>query len=115
VLVACGERPQVIEYKQGTYQGKPDQLPFAGAPWNGNKPIGKRQSRPAIRPRMSAVAKINHVAEERLARFSFSRPLSALITAFCVAVASPPRSHPQSTAGSGLGARARKRARARNR
>ena len=36
-LAACGERPQVIEYKQGTYQGKPDQPPFALAPWNGNK------------------------------------------------------------------------------
>ncbi len=36
-LAACGERPQVIEYKQGTYQGKPDQQPFAGAPWNGNR------------------------------------------------------------------------------
>lgn len=36
-LAACGERPQVIEYKQGSYQGKPDQLPSAGAPWNGNK------------------------------------------------------------------------------
>ncbi|MEO7158341.1 MAG: hypothetical protein ABI039_12305 [Vicinamibacterales bacterium] len=37
VLGACGERPQVIEYKQGSYQGKPDQLPSVGAPWNGNK------------------------------------------------------------------------------
>jgi hypothetical protein len=37
LLCACGERPQVVQYKQGTYQGKPDQLPSAGAPWNGNK------------------------------------------------------------------------------
>ena len=36
-LSACGERPQVIEYKQGTYQGKADQPAFADAPWNGNK------------------------------------------------------------------------------
>ena len=36
-LTACGERPQVIVYKQGRYQGKPDQPPYAGAPWNGNK------------------------------------------------------------------------------
>jgi hypothetical protein len=36
-IAACGERPQVIEYKQGEYQGKRDQTPFAGAPWNGNK------------------------------------------------------------------------------
>jgi len=28
VLVACGERPQVVNYKQGTYQGKPDQPPY---------------------------------------------------------------------------------------
>ncbi len=36
-LVGCSERPQVIEFKQGTYQGKPDQPPYAEAPWNGNK------------------------------------------------------------------------------
>ena len=24
VLAGCGERPQVINYKQGKYQGKPD-------------------------------------------------------------------------------------------
>ena len=36
-IAACGERPQVIEYKQGEYQGKLDQKPFASAPWNGNK------------------------------------------------------------------------------
>jgi hypothetical protein len=37
VLTACGERPQVVTYKQGQYQGKPDTRPFAGAPWNGNQ------------------------------------------------------------------------------
>ena len=26
-LSACGERPQVVSYKQGTYQGKPDAPP----------------------------------------------------------------------------------------
>ena len=36
-LAGCGERPQVVEYKQGTYQGKPDQPAYAAAPWNGNK------------------------------------------------------------------------------
>ena len=36
-LAGCGERPQVIEYKQGTYQGKPDTPPYAGAPFNGNE------------------------------------------------------------------------------
>ena len=37
LLAACGERPQVLEYKQGTYQGKPDTPPYGNAPWNGNK------------------------------------------------------------------------------
>ena len=36
-LAACGERPQVVNYKQGTYQGKPDAPPYADAPWNGNR------------------------------------------------------------------------------
>jgi len=36
-LAACGERPQVINYKQGKYQGKPDTPPFASAPYNGNE------------------------------------------------------------------------------
>jgi hypothetical protein len=37
-LAGCGERPQVINYKQGTYQGKPDTPPYANAPFNGNRP-----------------------------------------------------------------------------
>jgi hypothetical protein len=41
-LAACGERPQVVQYKQGTYQGKPDQAPWATAPYNGDK--GKWES-----------------------------------------------------------------------
>ena len=36
-LAACGERPQVINYKQGKYQGKPDNLPWQGAPFNNNQ------------------------------------------------------------------------------
>ena len=36
-LAGCGERPQVIEYKQGKYQGKPDAPPYETAPFNGNK------------------------------------------------------------------------------
>lgn len=36
-LSACGERPQVIEYKQGKYQGKPDQPPWDSAKFNGNR------------------------------------------------------------------------------
>lgn len=37
VLSACGERPQVVQYKQGRYQGKPDTPPYQGAPFNGNR------------------------------------------------------------------------------
>lgn len=37
LLAACGERPQVINYKQGTYQGKPDTPAYNGAPFNGNR------------------------------------------------------------------------------
>ena len=36
-LAGCGERPQVVQYKQGKYQGKPDTAAYASAPWNGNK------------------------------------------------------------------------------
>ena len=36
-VAGCGERPQVVNYKQGTYQGKPDQKAYDTAPWNGNK------------------------------------------------------------------------------
>jgi hypothetical protein len=37
VLAGCGERPQVINYKQGKYQGKPDTPAYSNAPFNGNK------------------------------------------------------------------------------
>lgn len=37
VLAGCGERSQVVQYKQGTYQGKPDTPPYQGAPFNGNR------------------------------------------------------------------------------
>ena len=36
-LAGCGERPQVVNYKQGTYQGKPDTPAYANAPFNGNR------------------------------------------------------------------------------
>ena len=58
-LAACGEQPQVIQYKQGTYQGKADQPPFAGAPWNGNK----AEWETAMRTRVQAqneYERINH-------------------------------------------------------
>ncbi len=36
-LGGCGERPQVIQYKQGKYQGKPDTPAYSNAPFNGNR------------------------------------------------------------------------------
>ena len=36
-LAGCGERPQVINYKQGKYQGKPDTSAYSNAPFNGNR------------------------------------------------------------------------------
>ena len=45
MLAGCGERPQVIEYKQGKYQGKPDQPPYAAAPFNGDKAAWERDIR----------------------------------------------------------------------
>ena len=36
-LAACGERPQVITYKQGTYQGKPDSRPWDNSPFKGDQ------------------------------------------------------------------------------
>lgn len=49
-LAACGERPQVVNYKQGTYQGKPDTPPYANAPFDGNE----QQWDTAIRTRNQA-------------------------------------------------------------
>jgi len=36
MISACGERPQVVNYKQGTYQGKPDTPPYQ-AQFKGNQ------------------------------------------------------------------------------
>ena len=36
-LAACGERPQDITYKQGTYQGKPDTRPWDNEPFKGDQ------------------------------------------------------------------------------
>lgn len=36
-LAACGERPQVITYKQGTYQGKPDARPWDNDAFKGDE------------------------------------------------------------------------------
>jgi hypothetical protein len=36
-IAGCGERSQVVNYKQGTYQGKPDTPAYKNAPFNGDK------------------------------------------------------------------------------
>jgi len=41
-LAGCGERPQVVTYKQGTYQGKPDTRPYENPPFNGDKAAWER-------------------------------------------------------------------------
>ncbi len=38
LLLAGCERPQVINYKQGKYQGKPDTPAWQSATFNGNRP-----------------------------------------------------------------------------
>lgn len=42
-LAACSERPQVSRFKQGTYQGKPQTPPYAGAPFDGDKAAWERE------------------------------------------------------------------------
>ena len=36
-LAGCGEKPNVTVYKQGKYQGKPDNVPWQNAPFNNNQ------------------------------------------------------------------------------
>jgi hypothetical protein len=36
-LAGCGEKPNVTVYKQGKYQGKPDNVPWQSAPYNNNQ------------------------------------------------------------------------------
>ena len=36
-LAGCGEKPNVTVYKQGKYQGKPDNVPWHNAPFNDNQ------------------------------------------------------------------------------
>ncbi len=36
-LAGCGEKPNVTVYKQGEYQGKPDNVPWQSAPFNNNR------------------------------------------------------------------------------
>ena len=34
VLAGCGDRPQIVVYKQGKYQGKPDEKPWENSRWS---------------------------------------------------------------------------------
>jgi hypothetical protein len=36
-LAGCGEKPNVTVYKQGKYQGKPDNVPWQSQPFNNSK------------------------------------------------------------------------------
>ena len=45
-IAGCGEKPQVTVYKQGQYQGKPDNVPWQSAPFN-NKLEWEKTSRHA--------------------------------------------------------------------
>ncbi|MDB5864000.1 MAG: putative lipoprotein [Betaproteobacteria bacterium] len=37
VLAGCGEKANVTVYKQGQYQGKPDNVPWQSEPFNNDK------------------------------------------------------------------------------
>ena len=37
LLGGCGERPQVVHYEQGKYQGKPDAPAYQSPPYDGDK------------------------------------------------------------------------------
>ena len=45
MLAGCGERPQVIQFKQGVYQGGRGEAPYASAPFNGNREMWEREIR----------------------------------------------------------------------
>ena len=50
-LAGCGERPQVIEYKQGKYQGKADTQPYDSATVQGRQGrMGARHQEPQPEP-----------------------------------------------------------------
>ena len=42
-LSACGEYPQVVEYKPGNYQGKSDTRPWEGGKFAGDKAAWERE------------------------------------------------------------------------
>lgn len=42
-FAGCGENQQVTVYKQGKYQGKPDQKPWDSPQWGGDKTKWERE------------------------------------------------------------------------
>jgi hypothetical protein len=42
LLAGCGERAQVVVFKQGVYQGKPDTPPYQNPPFNGDRAAWER-------------------------------------------------------------------------
>lgn len=49
LLAGCGESPQVVVYKQGKYQGKPDEKPWENGRWS-----DKTQWETALKTRTAA-------------------------------------------------------------
>ena len=66
-LVACGESEQVVVYKQGKYQGKPD-----GLPWD-NEPARRRSCAAASGPRATARAGKKQIKNRQLAQHEHKR------------------------------------------
>ena len=44
-VTACGEKSQVVVYKQGKYQGKPDAKPWDSPEWGGKQADWERAIR----------------------------------------------------------------------
>jgi hypothetical protein len=48
-VAACGERPQVTNFKQGKYAGKPDTPAYHAAPFNGDRAAWERIQAQSLR------------------------------------------------------------------
>ncbi|WP_227815191.1 hypothetical protein [Nitrogeniibacter aestuarii] len=44
-VAGCGEKTQVVEYKAGTYSGKPDTRPWESSAYNGDKAMWESDMR----------------------------------------------------------------------
>ena len=49
LLAGCGERPQVVDYKDGKYSGKADQRPWEAGTFKGDKGAWEQALRNRIR------------------------------------------------------------------